>query len=68
MTCGGCSKRSKYTNKVSDVSKELFGEYKYLSNAQIEARLASYKRHNCPSCEKRYECDYASFLICKKGD
>ena len=58
MGCGSCSKRSKYTNKVTDISQELFGGYKYLSNAQIEARLASYKRHNCPNCEKRYDCNY----------
>jgi hypothetical protein len=68
MGCGSCSKRSKYANRVSDVSKELFGDYKYLSNAQIEARLASYKRHNCTQCDKRYECNYTSFLICKQGE
>ena len=68
MGCGSCSKKSKYTNKVTDISQELFGGYKYLSNAQIEARLASYKRHNCPNCERRYDCNYASFLICKQGE
>ncbi len=68
MACGGCSKRSKYANKVSDTGKDLFGKYKYLSNQQIEARLKTYKRHNCKECEKRYECNYPSFLLCKKGE
>jgi len=67
MACGGCSSKRR-TNKVNDVSKNLFGGYKYLSNKQIEARLASYKRINCKDCDKRYECNYPSFLACKKGE
>ena len=66
--CGSCSQRSRYANRVTDASKVLFGEYKYLSNAQLESRLHSYKRTNCPECEKRYECNYESFLICKQGE
>lgn len=69
MACGGCNSKRKYTNKVNDVSKEdLFGKYKYLSNKQIEARLDSYKRKNCTDCDKRYECNYTSFLACKQGE
>ncbi len=66
MACGGCSGQRKYANKVTDTSKELFGNYKYLSNRQIEARLAKYKRHNCKDCDERYVCNYASYLVCKK--
>lgn len=68
MACGGCNSKRKYNNKVNDVSKDLFGNYKYLSNKQIEARLAKYKKINCPDCDKRYECNYPSFLACKKGE
>jgi len=68
MACGACSSKSRYANKVTDVSKELFGEYKYLSNVQIEARLATYKRKYCTECDTRYVCNYASYLICKKGE
>ena len=68
MACGACSSKSKYANKVNDYSKELFGEYKYLSNSQIEARLAAYKRNNCTECEKRYVCNYALYLECKQGE
>lgn len=68
MACSACTGRSKYANRVNEYSKELFGEYKYLSNAQIEARLATYKRKYCTECEKRYVCNYASYLECKKGE
>lgn len=68
MACGACASKSKYANRVTDESRELFGEYKYLSNAQIEARLATYKRKNCTECNERYVCDYALYLQCKKGD
>ena len=68
MACGSCSNKSKYAHRVTDYSKELFGEYKYLSNSQIEARLAAYKRRYCTECEKRYVCNYALYLECKKGE
>lgn len=68
MACGGCARRKGYTNKVNDTSKSLFGNYKYLSNRQIETRLEKYKKNNCPDCDKRYSCNYTSFLDCKKGD
>ncbi len=71
MACGSCSKRSASRSAtrgtdINDANKELFGEYRYLSNKQIETRLSTYKRKNCKDCEKRYVCDYTSFLICKK--
>lgn len=73
MACGGCSKRRASRSVTKDISvnnanKELFGIHKYLSNKQIETRLSIYKRKNCKDCEKRYVCDYAYFLICKKGE
>jgi hypothetical protein len=68
MACGGCNSNRKYTNKVNSTSKDLFGNYKYLSNRQIEARLAKYKKNNCPDCDDRYVCNYPHFLACKKGE
>ncbi|MBV5347929.1 hypothetical protein JZU46_06925 [bacterium] len=68
MACGACSHNSRNANRVTEESKELFGEYKYLSNSQIEARLLTYKRQNCPDCNDRYVCNYAFFLKCKKGE
>lgn len=69
MACGGCSSNRKYTNKVNEASKAnklLFGNYKYLSNKQLDARLSKYKRDNCKECDKRYECTYDSFLTCEE--
>lgn len=65
MACGSCAKRRK--KKVTDVSRELFGEYKYLSNKQIEARLSSFKRKYCKECDDKYTCNYAMYLKCKGG-
>lgn len=65
MACGGCSRRNAV--KHGPPTKEnLMGGYKYLTDRQIRARLEVYKKNNCKNCEKRYECDYTSFVNCKK--
>jgi len=71
MACGGCSRKARERRMSRSVGRDnknntLFGDHKYLSNKQIEARLSSYKRKNCKECEKRYDCNYKSFLMCKE--
>jgi hypothetical protein len=71
MACGGCAKRNK-TNINKDKLSEndllfykVFGNYKYLTDRQIKARLEIYKKRNCKGCPKFNECDIGIFLKCK---
>lgn len=66
MACGGCSKRKAVKHAKPGTKESLMGGYKYLTDQQIKARLEVYKRNNCKSCDKRYDCDYGMFLQCKK--
>lgn len=69
MACGGCAKRrakamAAQRGKADDL---LMGGYKYLNDRQIKARLEAYKRRYCKECKKRYDCDYASYVECRKN-
>ncbi len=65
MACGGCAgRRAAKTAKVG-TAESLMGGYKYLTARQLRARLEVYKKNNCKSCEKRYQCDYGMFVSCK---
>ena len=63
MACGGCRSRAQNRNTKP---YSVTGGYKYLSDRQIKARLERYKRIYCKECEKRYECDFASYKSCSK--
>jgi len=65
MACGGCGKHNVSRSPIKTV-EDVKGGYKYLTDAQIRARLEVYKRNNCKNCDKRYQCDYSMFLECKK--
>lgn len=66
MPCGGCGRRNSSSGGV--VSQwDLTGGYANLTDKQLKARLETYKKRFCTSCSKRYECDYKSYLECKKG-
>lgn len=69
MACGGCQKRRAQQTAVRQAREEqdLTGGYANLTDRQIKARLEVYKRRYCAACEKRYSCDYTSYLACKKG-
>lgn len=69
MACGGCAKRraASAANKEAQDTQDLTGGYANLTDTQIKARLEVYKRRYCKECTKRYECDYTSYLNCKKG-
>jgi len=43
----------------------VFGNYSYLTDRQLKARLENYKRNYCKDCAERYECDLTRFTICK---
>jgi len=64
MACGGCSKR-RAARDASKAANPVMGGYKYLTDVQIKARLEAYKKRYCPNCDKRYECDYSSYVSCK---
>lgn len=64
MACGGCGKR-KAARAARAKTNPVMGGYRYLTDVQIKARLEVYKRNNCKSCEKRYECDYSMYVKCK---
>ena len=66
MACGGCQKR-RAASSGPPTANNLMGGYKYLTDRQLRARLEVYKKNNCKSCEKRYQCDYGSFVACKKA-
>ena len=66
MVCGGCAKR-KNINKQKRQDNDLMGGYANLTDRQIKARLEKYKRNYCTECEKRYECDYACYVECRKS-
>lgn len=70
MACGGCAKRraAKDAARKANVEKDLMGGYSNLTDRQIKARLEAYKRRYCKACEKRYECDYVSYVACKKSE
>ena len=69
MACGGCAKRratrAAARRRVAD--KDLMNGYANLTHQQIKARLETYKRHYCKTCEKRYQCDYTMFMSCRKN-
>ena len=69
MACGGCAKRraKRVAANKARAEKDLMGGYANLNDKQIKARLENYKRKYCPSCSKRYECDYTNYLACVKN-
>ena len=69
MPCGGCSKRraAKETARRVHEENDLLGGYANLTDRQIKARLENYKRKYCQDCDKRYQCDYISYVECKKN-
>lgn len=68
MACGGCGKRREVRAVNKSITKDdVMGGYKYLTDRQIKARLEIYKKRYCKDCPKRYECDYPSYISCKKG-
>jgi hypothetical protein len=67
MACGGCGRKRAVKNAKPGSPESLMGGYKYLTDRQIRARLEVYKRNHCKSCEKRYQCDYGTFVACKNA-
>jgi len=69
MACGGCTRRKTdyLAARHAKDSRDLMGGYANLTDRQIKSRLENYKRRYCPDCVKRYDCDYSSYLECKKN-
>jgi len=68
MACGGCGKRRVTKQMTKNINKDdVMGGYGHLTNRQIKARLEVYKKRYCKDCDKRYKCDYASYVSCKKN-
>ncbi len=69
MPCGGCAKRRAQRAVSRKIKEEqnLMGGYANLTDRQIKARLEVYKRRYCAACQKRYECNYESYLECIKS-
>ena len=55
-----------HANRPVTKDKGVMGDYKYLTNKQIAARLEIYKRRYCKDCENRYKCDFNMYTNCKK--
>lgn len=70
MACGGCSKRreSRSVENRSKDDQDLMGGYTNLTDKQIKARLETYKRRYCTTCDKRYDCNYATYTECRKSN
>jgi hypothetical protein len=66
MGCGGCSRKTRPTENNPNTPTYVTGGYKYLTDAQIRARLEIFKRNNCKGCDDYYTCDYAKFSTCEK--
>lgn len=64
MGCN-CSK-SKNSRALSGEAKpfSVMGNYKYLTAAQIAARLEVYKRMYCKTCDTRYDCTFEVYNVC----
>jgi len=71
MGCGGCGKRraARAAGNKNITKDDVMGGYKYLTDRQIKARLEIYKKRYCsnPPCDKRYECNYETYVKCKKN-
>lgn len=73
MACGGCQKRREEqsvqaaANRQDKEEQDLMGGYANLTDRQIKARLEVYKRRYCSACNKRYECNYAVYIECRKN-
>jgi len=68
MSCSGCGRKRQAARRAAQKSgDEVMGGYKYLNDRQIKARLEVYKKKYCKGCNKRYECDYQSYVECKKN-
>lgn len=69
MACGGCAKRRAVVDaqRQSKEDYNLMGGYSNLTDRQIKARLEAYKKRYCGKCDKRYDCDYPSYLECRKS-
>jgi hypothetical protein len=69
MACGGCGRKHNTPSPPpvnSDPATVLTSGYRSLNDRQIRARLEVYKKNYCRQCERRYQCDFAMFLECKK--
>ena len=67
MACGSCNRKRNITAQKRKMMEEsVLGGYKYLPERQLKARLETYKRKYCKDCKKRYDCDYPSYVQCKK--
>ncbi len=64
MGCGCGKRRPPPVNQENGV----MGNYKYLTDRQIRARLEVYKKKFCQACERRYQCDYPMYVECKKSN
>lgn len=58
MACCG-KKRAQNAQQFS-----VMGGYKYLTDAQIKARLEVFKRMYCKDCVDRYNCDFSMYNKC----
>jgi len=67
MPCGGCGKR-KLASDGGVNENDITGGYANLTDRQLKSRLEVYKKRFCATCPKRYECDYKSYLECKKSE
>ena len=67
MACGGCSKRraAKDAARKGNVY-DVMGGFKYLPERQLKARLETYKKIHCQTCDSRYKCDFGMYSACNK--
>jgi hypothetical protein len=64
MACG-CNKNKQQSGSTREVKPfSVMGGYKYLTAAQISARLEVFKRMYCKECATRYDCTFESYEIC----
>lgn len=64
----GCGCRKSPPVVSDNPNDDVMGNYKYLTDRQIRARLEVYKKKFCSQCPRRYQCDYPMYVECRKSN
>jgi hypothetical protein len=64
MGCGCNKNRQAGSSSKGAQPFSVMGGYKYLSVAQISARLEVFKRMYCKDCGTRYDCTFETYNTC----
>jgi len=66
MACGACARKRK--NRTVIKKRDYMRGYESMQPTQVKARLDTFKRKYCSTCNERYDCTLNTYLKCKKKD